>query len=62
MGVFKIKSSIEHSSLIQVIKEEGHGYYVKMIHERPDYTEEKEEFIPKDLFDTCLRTGYFIAQ
>jgi hypothetical protein len=59
MGTFKVKSSPETKATFRVLKEDSGGFYIHLTEEREYYTEEKEEFIPKTLFDTCIRTGYF---
>ena len=31
-----------------------------LIRVKEDYTSEKKEFLPKELFETCLRTNYLV--
>jgi hypothetical protein len=58
MKQFAIKSEGETPSLLELLKETEGGYYVRIVHHHEDWEDVKEDFMSRDLFDTCLRTGY----
>jgi hypothetical protein len=58
MKQFAIKSEGETQSLLELLKETEGGYYVRIVHHHEDWEDVKEDFMSRDLFDTCLRTGY----
>lgn len=41
-----------------VLKETDEGYMIKIVHDLDGYEEVKTDFLSKELFDCCLRTGY----
>ncbi len=59
MKNFAIKSSPAQPAFLEVLKENPTGYFVKICRQNQDYTKESEEFISRQLFEVCLRTGYF---
>lgn len=59
MKNFAIKSSAAQPAFLEVLKENPTGYFVKICRQNHDYVKESEEFISKQLFEVCLRTGYF---
>ncbi len=59
MKTFAIKSSPAQQAYVDVLRENTGGYLVKIRRISDDYVKETEEFISKQLFDACLRTGYF---
>ena len=58
MKRFSIKSGTPDTSLLELIKETEGGYLVRIVHRHVDWDDVKEDFLPRELFDTCLRTGY----
>jgi hypothetical protein len=58
MKQFAIKSEGPDPSLLELIKETEGGFYVRIIHRHEDWEDVKEDFLSRDLFDTCVRTGY----
>jgi hypothetical protein len=58
MKQFAIKSGGPDPSLLELIKETEGGYLVRIVHHHLDWDDVKEDFLPRDLFDTCIRTGY----
>lgn len=61
MKHFTIKSSPSEKSALELIDEIDDGYFVRIVHRHDGWDDVKEEFMTKDLFDTCLRTGYICA-
>ncbi len=58
MKQFTIKSEGSDPSLLELINETEGGYLVRIVHRHDDWEDVKEDFLPRELFDTCLRTGY----
>ncbi len=58
MKQYMIKSTGQDSSLVQLLREAEGGYLVRIVHRHEGWEEVKEDFLSRDLLDTCLRTGY----
>lgn len=59
MGVYQVKSLPSQPTLLHVLRESDGGFFVRITRTVQDYTRQSEEFISKQLFESCLRTGYF---
>ena len=55
---YKIKGAGEQ--YLKVTRETGKGYAVVITRFESGWKEEKKEFIPRSLFETCLRTDYLV--
>jgi hypothetical protein len=55
---YKVKSSDGIHSYLEVVKENSEGYDVVITCVYEDYKKEMHEFLTKQLFQTCIRTGY----
>ena len=60
MVQYRIKSSKEINNYLNILGERNDGYDVMIINEHDDYRREIRDFLSKELFETCLRTGYLI--
>lgn len=58
MKRYKIKSNETVQEYLTIERTCPGGFEVVISRIYEDYTEEKREFLPQSLFDTCLRTGY----
>jgi len=58
MKSYSIKGTAGRKEILEILKENKDGYQVKIIRDRSGWMEEKREFMPKELFETCLRTEY----
>jgi hypothetical protein len=58
MKQYKIKSEGQDPSLLELINETEGGFFVRIVHRHEDWDDVQEDFLPRELFDTCLRTGY----
>ncbi|MDC7234450.1 MAG: hypothetical protein PQJ58_14550 [Spirochaetales bacterium] len=58
MKSYSIKGVPGREEILEVLRENKDGYQVKIIRDRSGWKEEKKEFMPKELFDTCIRTQY----
>lgn len=55
---YKVKSSEGIQSFLEITKEKNDGFDVRITCVYEDYKKEMREFINRQLFETCLRTGY----
>ncbi len=58
MKQFAIKSAHSAPSILELLDEIENGFYVRIYHNKDGWEKVSEEFMSKELFDTCLRTGY----
>ncbi|HOX48814.1 MAG TPA: hypothetical protein P5165_09230 [Spirochaetia bacterium] len=58
MKQFAIKSAGTAPSLLELLGETEGGFYVRIVHRHEDWEDVKEDFMTRDLFETCVRTGY----
>lgn len=58
MKVYSIKSTQGESSNCTILRESESGYFLRICIDKNGYQKITEDFIAKDLFETCLRTGY----
>lgn len=58
MKAYKIKGTKDRTETLEVLREHSDGYQVKITRDRSGWLEEKKEFMPRELFETCLRTSY----
>ncbi|MDC7220682.1 MAG: hypothetical protein PQJ59_12170 [Spirochaetales bacterium] len=47
---------------VTILEELKDGYNVKITRYRDDWKTEREEFMPKQLLDSCLRTNYLVEK
>ena len=43
-----------------IVREMEDGYVVRIVRDRDGYEEVKTDYIGKELFETCIRTGYLV--
>ncbi len=55
---YRIKGATEQ--YLKVTKETDGGYSVLITKTEAGYQEEQSEFLPRALFETCLRTRYLV--
>jgi hypothetical protein len=58
MKQFAIRSNGTEPSVLELISETEGGFFVRIVHRHEEWEDVREEFLARDLFDTCLRTGY----
>ena len=58
MKTFTIKSTDLSPSILELVTEIENGYVVRIVRSREDWEDVSEEFMTRELFDTCVRTGY----
>jgi DNA-directed RNA polymerase subunit L len=55
---YKIKSPANQASYLEILTEDSGGINVLITREYENCLTQKEEFMSRDLFESCLRTGY----
>lgn len=58
MKTFAIKSTDRTPSLLELVNEKEDGFVVRIVRHRDDWDDVSEEFMTRELFETCVRTGY----
>ncbi|PKL23783.1 MAG: hypothetical protein CVV47_13305 [Spirochaetae bacterium HGW-Spirochaetae-3] len=62
MKTFSIKSTDRTPSMLELMSEIEDGYVVRIVRHRDDWDDVSEEFMTRELFETCMRTGYIYEQ
>jgi len=57
---YTLKSIGNSSDYMTVVREMEDGYVVRIVRDRDGYEEVKTDYIGKELFETCIRTGYLV--
>ncbi len=60
MVQYRIKSSKEINNFLNIIGERNDGFDVIIVNEHDNFRKEVKDFLSKELFETCLRTGYLM--
>jgi hypothetical protein len=55
---YYIKCENGRSEFLDILRETSDGYYIRLTRVKDGYEKTIEEFMSKQLFDTCLNTGY----
>ena len=58
MKTFAIKSTDRAPSVLELVGEREDGFVVRIVRHRESWDDVSEEFMTRELFDTCVRTGY----
>ncbi len=58
MKTFAIKSTDHAPSMLELVTEIEDGFVVRIVRQRDDWEDVSEEFMTRELFETCVRTGY----
>lgn len=58
MKTYEIKSCEGQKAFFTIISTLKNGFRVKITREKNGYETVTEDFLSKELFETCLRTGY----
>lgn len=58
MKKYIIQGTDTSKQYLEVLKEEESGFQVMITRFREDWKQQKEDFMPRELFETCVRTHY----
>jgi len=55
---YKVKGDHSAPTYLEIIEETADGYTVSLVQEFENCRKVNRDFLSKELFETCLRTGY----
>lgn len=58
MECYSLKSIANTSDYMMIMQETDDGYVIRIIRDKDGYEDVTTDFISKELFETCVRTGY----
>ena len=58
MKSYTLKSIGQNTDYMTILRELEDGFVVKIVRDMDGYNDVKTDYISKELFDSCLRTGY----
>ena len=58
MKSYTLKSIGKNTDYMTVVREMEDGFVVKIVRDLDGYEDIKTDYISKELFDSCIRTGY----
>lgn len=58
MKSYTLKSIGKNTDYMTIVRELEDGFVVKIVRDMDGYDDIKTDYISKELFDSCLRTGY----
>ena len=58
MKTYTLKSIGKNTDYMTIIREMEDGFVVKIVRDMDGYEDVKTDYISKELFDSCIRTGY----
>jgi hypothetical protein len=58
MKSYTLKSIGKNTDYMTILRELEDGFVVKIVRDMDGYNDIKTDYISKELFDSCLRTGY----
>ena len=58
MKTYTLKSIGKNTDYMTILREMEDGFVVKIVRDLDGYEDVKTDYISKELFDSCIRTGY----
>lgn len=58
MKSYTLKSTGDVSDHMTILREMDDGFVVRIVRDRDGYEDVKTDYISRELFDSCIRTGY----
>ena len=58
MKSYSLKSLGNKNDYMTVLKETKEGYVIRIVRDMDGYDDVKTDFLSKELFECCIRTGY----
>ncbi len=58
MKSYTLKSIGKNTDYMTIIREMDDGFVVKIVRDLDGYEDIKTDYISKELFESCIRTGY----
>jgi hypothetical protein len=58
---YYIKCEADRVEFLDILSETGDGYRIRVTRIKDGYEKSIEDFLTKELFELCLKTGYLTA-
>lgn len=58
MKKYSLKSLGNNNDYMTILQEKEDGYIIRIVRDMDGYNDIKTDFLSKELFDSCIRTGY----
>lgn len=58
MKNYSLKSLGNKNDYMTILKETDDGYVIKIVRDLDGYEDVKNDFLSRELFESCIRTGY----
>ncbi len=58
MKTFTLKSIGKNTDYMTIIREMDDGFVVRIVRDLDGFEDVKTDYISKELFESCIRTGY----
>ncbi|NLC93304.1 MAG: hypothetical protein GX677_07590 [Treponema sp.] len=58
MKSYTLKSLGKNTDYITIVREMNDGFVVRIVRDLDGYEDVKTDYISKELFESCIRTGY----
>lgn len=58
MKKYTLKSIGKNTDYMTIVREMNDGFVVQIVRDMDGYEDVKTDYISRELFDSCIRTGY----
>lgn len=58
MEYYSLKNHANGNDYMTIMREMDEGYIVRIVRDKDGYEDVTTDFISKELFESCIRTGY----
>lgn len=58
MKRYSLKSLVNKNDYMTIVQEMEDGYVIRIVRDLDGYNDIKTDFLSKELFECCIRTGY----
>lgn len=58
MKSYSLKSLGNKNDYITILNEQENGFVIRIVRDQDGYEDIKTDFLSKELFESCIRTGY----
>lgn len=58
METYALRTLQDSNDFVTILKETDDGYIIRIVRDKDGYDEVTKEFLSKEMFESCIRTGY----
>lgn len=58
MKSYSLKSLGNKNDYMTILSEQENGFVIRIVRDQDGYEDIKTDFLSKELFESCIRTGY----